>query len=188
MLDLPPQPRAPIGFVPLSQRPTVTQIVQNIFPGAPNTASTPAQIVQALSVAGTGLARIDTFVTAGAHRTINSVPVLAVPPIPGAILVPVQWGYSKDTIVADLACVLSLQYASAAFNGFTSMSTIAGDQNNVRQGVNIGVPSVGLQVLSLAVRSPVGLGLWIIGANDLGPTSNCPARFSIIFYAYVPQP
>ncbi len=189
MQAFPPETSDPFGFYPLALRPTASAIVQNVFPGTPGQASTPAQITQALIVAGTGIARVDVFVSAGQMATINSAPVLAVPGIPGSILVPVLWSYSKTTnAIGALAATLSLQYADASFNGFTSMTTIAGDQNNVRAGCDLGVGSVGLQVLSFAARNPTGLGLQIIGSADPGnfPASQTPARFSILFTAWVP--
>jgi hypothetical protein len=95
---------------------------------------------------------------------------------------------SKSTdVIGALNTTLSLQYASAAFNGFTSMQTMNGDTNNARAQVNIGMTSVGLNI-NLPTRDPRGLALEVIGSADPGnfPVSSTVMFISLVFYAVTP--
>ncbi len=187
-MEFPPLAPEPFAFFPLAARPSQTSIVQSVFPLVQGTASTPAQIAQALIVAGSGLARIDVFLTAAQVATISSLPIIVIPGVAAAVLVPVVWSMSKNTdVIGSINTVLSLQYASAAFNGFTSMTTINADTNNARAQVNVGMPSGGLNI-NIPTRDPRGLGLQVVGSADPGnfPASNTTIRLSIVFYLFIP--
>jgi hypothetical protein len=138
--------------------------------------------IGALNTGANGVLVSDTTLTVLQCQTLNTVPVLLIPPptTAGQIIVPINWSVTKVTTAVGVSISINLEYADATWSGFVLMAPMTVDTNNIRKAQFVGFPSVGLTNINVTTRTALNKGIWVRGsANQAGSTT---MRIRVVYY------